>query len=279
MASPTRVTLNLMISASLVVAAIVGCSRAKPIPTPTSLTEGTSTPGGELGVGASEETPSPTARINTPTPLPPTVTPVPTATPVPATPTATAVPPTPTPGTENVDAVVPTVTPPVEDAAVAQELSYTVKWGDSLWALARAFDTTIEEIASRNGLIDTDFIRVGHVLRIETAGSAQPASTVDYVVQHGDSLSLLAQRFGTSVEQLQRTNGIVNPWYIYAGQTLEIPSGASASEATGTPYTVSPGDTLWHVAIRYGTTVWRIRIANNIRNPDLIYPGQVLIIP
>lgn len=280
MPSPARVTLNLIISASLLAVAIGGCSRAKPIPTPASLTEGTSTPGVELAIGALGATPSPTTPVATPTPFAATETPMPTATPVPPTPTATPLPPSPTPEAEDADAAAePTVASPVEDVAVAEELSYTVKWGDSLWALARTFGTTIEDIANRNGLIDTDFIRVGQALRIEVAGSTQPAGTVEYVVQTGDCLSLLAQRFGTSVEELQRANRIVNPWYIYAGQTLEIPSTAVASGATGTHYTVSSGDTLWHVAIRYGTTVWRIRIANNIRNPDLIYPGQVLIIP
>ena len=154
-----------------------------------------------------------------------------------------------------------------------------MKWGDSLLALARYFDTTVEDIARLNGLTHTDFIRVGQVLRIDAVASAEPAAYLTYVVRRGDCLSAIAQRYGTSVEELRRINQIVNPWYIYVGQTLEIPSAGSQPGSSGTQYVVRPGDTLWHMAIRYGTTVWRISIANNIRNPNLIYPGQVLVIP
>jgi len=285
MASATRVTLSLILSVSLLLGTVVGCSRAKPISAPTSTPEGTATPAGGLGLSSLDLTPSPTAGEPSPVPPSPTVAPswTPTATPIPATPTASPVPMTPTPEVDEADAAAgaagATSTPVAEELAAQSEVSYTVRWGDSLWALARVFGTTIDDIAALNGLVDTDFIRVGQALRIHTDVSTQPVPTVEYVVLPGDCLSILAQRFGTSVEELQRTNRIVNPWYIYAGQTLQVPSGTWAAGSGGTRYTVRPGDTLWHVAIRYSTTVWRIRIANNIRNPNLIYPGQVLIIP
>ncbi|MBP1759336.1 MAG: LysM protein,collagen triple helix repeat protein, partial [Firmicutes bacterium] len=44
-------------------------------------------------------------------------------------------------------------------------------------------------------------------------------------------------------------------------------------------YVVKKGDTVWKIAQRYGTTMQAIILANNLRNPDLIYPGQVLFIP
>ena len=70
---------------------------------------------------------------------------------------------------------------------------------------------------------------------------------------------------------LAAANGIRNPSLIYPGQVLRIPGGTA--ERT---YTVQPGDTLWGIAERYGTTVSALAAANGIRNPDLIYPGQVL---
>ena len=92
-----------------------------------------------------------------------------------------------------------------------------------------------------------------------------------YTVQPGDTLWGIAERYGTTVSALAAANGIRNPSLIYPGQVLRIPGGTA--ERT---YTVQPGDTLWGIAERYGTTVSALAAANGIRNPDLIYPGQVL---
>ncbi len=55
--------------------------------------------------------------------------------------------------------------------------------------------------------------------------------------------------------------------------------GVRPAYAQGGAYIVRPGDTLWAIALRYGTTPWAIAAVNGLRNPNLIYPGQRLIIP
>jgi LysM repeat protein len=100
-----------------------------------------------------------------------------------------------------------------------------------------------------------------------------------YTVQRGDTLYSIARRYGTTVNAIAQANGILNPSYIYVGQVLCIPSGGAAPVLTGGYYTVQRGDTLYSIALRYGTSVWAIVAANNIANPSLIYPGQVLLIP
>lgn len=285
MRKTVRVAFSLLLVVTLLSVATTGCRRSKPSGTGASPAGGgesvasmASTPG---GVPPTPLTPTLTHPTATPTLSPTAVIPTPTASPVVPTPTASPIAPT-----LAVETSVPEATPisvvepsPEESATAAEELTYTVKWGDSLWALAGRFETTVADIASLNGLTNTDFIPVGQVLRIQTVAPAQPGTYFTHVVQRGDCLSVIAERYGTTVEELRRINRIVNPWYIYVGQALQVPSGASQEATSGTRYTVRPGDTLWHVAIRYGTTVWRIRIANNLRNPNLIYPGQVLTIP
>jgi LysM repeat protein len=114
-------------------------------------------------------------------------------------------------------------------------------------------------------------------------------SAFSYSVQWGDTLSRLAARFGVSMQSIIDANNISNPDLIYAGQTLEIPDGnatpapqpppsTTPQPQTGT-YTVKSGDTLSAIARRMGTTVTAIAQANNIRNVNLIYVGQVLTIP
>ena len=92
-------------------------------------------------------------------------------------------------------------------------------------------------------------------------------------MQWGDSLSSIAYRYGITVEALMAANGLTNPNFIYAGQTLVIPGASSAPPpASAAPppavtyYTVKWGDTLESIAYRYGTTVAAIMQANNLAN-------------
>jgi putative chitinase len=104
-------------------------------------------------------------------------------------------------------------------------------------------------------------------------------------VQPGDTLGAIARRFGTTVTELVRINNITNPDALQVGQKLTVP-GAGGGAAVNVPaagqgksYTVQRGDTLLSIARRFGLTVKQLQAANNITNPDRIYPGQVLTIP
>ena len=98
-----------------------------------------------------------------------------------------------------------------------------------------------------------------------------------YTVQAGDTLWGIAQKYGVTVQQLCQWNNIANPNLIYPGQVLVIYSSNSFSQAPHT-YTVQAGDTLWGIAQRFGVTVQDLCNWNNISNPNLIYPGQVLTV-
>ena len=96
----------------------------------------------------------------------------------------------------------------------------------------------------------------------------------------GDTLSAIAQRFGTTVSAIAFLNRIADPNRIYAGESLLIPGpGGIELYPTYEAYEVKAGDTLSAIAARYGTTVTEIAAANGIRNPSLIWVGQILEIP
>lgn len=98
--------------------------------------------------------------------------------------------------------------------------------------------------------------------------------TVEYVVQAGDSLWLIARRYGTTVDELIRLNGLTSD-LLNIGQVLRIPSSPSAPYFE---YTVQAGDTLWALARKYDTTVNEIKSLNGLTN-DMLRIGQILRIP
>lgn len=95
---------------------------------------------------------------------------------------------------------------------------YTVKYGDSLSAIASAYGTTYSKLASLNGISNPNYIYPGQCLKV--SGTATVTATKHYSVIWGDSLSTIAYKLGTTVSNLVAKNGIANANYIYPGQSL-----------------------------------------------------------
>lgn len=101
-----------------------------------------------------------------------------------------------------------------------------------------------------------------------------------YTVQSGDSLSVIAAKYGTTYQALAKYNNISNPNVIKVGQKIRIPgSKTGVSSSTSKTYVVKRGDTLSKIAAKYGTTYQVLAKYNNISNPNLIKVGQKIKIP
>ena len=100
-------------------------------------------------------------------------------------------------------------------------------------------------------------------------------TTISYRIRPGDTLSKIADRYGTTAAALAQLNGIANPNRIYAGQVIRIPV-KSSDPPQPAYYVVRRGDTLSGIASRFGTTYQKLMKLNGIRNPNLIYAGQRL---
>ena len=100
-------------------------------------------------------------------------------------------------------------------------------------------------------------------------------TSILYTVQPGNTLWGIAQYFGTTVEDILRYNNIQNPDMIYPGQQIRVPVGMGNIRKW---YVVRPGDTLFSIAQRYGLDVNDLIDNNNLANPNVIYPGQLIML-
>jgi len=111
-----------------------------------------------------------------------------------------------------------------------------------------------------------------------------------YVVQAGDTLFKIAQRFNVNPAALIAANNLTNPNLIFVGQRLIIPSGGGASApvptqppastgTAGSTYIVQAGDTLGKIMAKFNVTASALIAANGLTNPNLIFIGQRLVIP
>ena len=123
-------------------------------------------------------------------------------------------------------------------------------------------------------------VLLAQVLLVVSPAHAQ--SPTVHVVQRGETLYSIARRYGVSVSAICAANSIADPSLIYAGQRLVIPGtgGASApAPSSGGTHVVQPGENLYRIALRYGTTIVALADANGISDPTQIRVGQTLVIP
>lgn len=149
----------------------------------------------------------------------------------------------------------------------------TIRYGDTLSELAIEYNTTVERLVELNNIANPNLIYAGDTLIVPTSDPSSNITQI-YVVQYGDTLSKIAQEYGTTVATLASINNIQNVNLIYVGQIIKIPS--SSYDMSHRLYVVKRGDTLWGISRRFGVSIARIVMLNRIANPNLIYPGNVL---
>ncbi|MGQ9598945.1 MAG: PA14 domain-containing protein [Anaerolineae bacterium] len=119
------------------------------------------------------------------------------------------------------------------------------------------------------------------LMSLPLAGEASTCDPVRHVVKAGENLTQIARAYGVTVAAIVSANNLWNPNLIYVGQVLLIPVPCTPPPTRGCTaiHIVKRGEYLKAIALRYGTTVSVLVQLNNIRNPNLIYPGQRLKVP
>ncbi|MEC1405819.1 C40 family peptidase [Bacillus halotolerans] len=170
-------------------------------------------------------------------------------------------------------------------AGAASAQSVKVKKGDTLWDLSKKYGTTISKIKSENKL-HSDIIYAGQTLSINgksaASGSKSSSSSSTYKVVSGDSLWKISKKYGMTINELKKLNGLKSD-LLRIGQVLKVKGSSSSSSSSSSSvstsatstYKVVSGDSLSKIAKKYGTTVSKIKSLNGLKS-DLIYVGQVL---
>ena len=162
--------------------------------------------------------------------------------------------------------------------------TYVVQSGNTLSGIAEMFGTTVQELVQINNIANPNLIFPGQVLKILTNSTNNGEETrgvgsITYTVQRGDTLSQIAQIYNVTVAHIVEINGIQNPNLIFPGEKLRI-TESNVQELNpilqSNFYTVQRGDTLSGIALKFGVTVRYLVNLNGIRNPNLIYAGQIL---
>ena len=169
----------------------------------------------------------------------------------------------------------------------ASAATYTVKSGDSLSKIGKAYNISYKTIMNTNNLTST-LIFPGQQLNIgenQTSTTSSPSSTTTYTVKSGDSLSKIGSQYGVSYKTLMDWNNLSST-LIHIGQklvvkgsttsTIKPPSNSSGSSNTST-YIVRSGDSLSKIGSRYGISYQTIMKLNNLSS-TAISVGQKLII-
>ena len=170
-------------------------------------------------------------------------------------------------------------------AASACGTSYTIVSGDTLRKIATKCDTTVYALRRANPQIGGgDLIYAGQTLLLPGATTYGPDGSTVYIVARGDTLRLIASRFGTSIAVIISLNpDITDANVIYEGQRLILSGTGNTTpppSPSGHTYTIQSGDTLRKIAARTSTTVDAILQVNpQISNSNLIYVGQVINLP
>lgn len=152
---------------------------------------------------------------------------------------------------------------PVQEQEEESKNVYVVKKGDSLYKIAKEYDTTINELIKLNNLSNTN-LSIGQILKIPTVKSDEPEYL--YTVKSGDSLYKIAREYNTTVDELMKLNNL-SSISLSIGQTLKIPQ--ITTSAQDNYYTVKSGDNLYKIASKYNTTVNNLVNLNNLSSTTL----------
>jgi len=150
---------------------------------------------------------------------------------------------------------------------------HTVDRGETLSGIATRHGIDVATLRAVNDL-DDDNLVAGTTLHIPDIDATRNEPRI-HEVDEGESLWIIARRYGVSVAQLRSWNALGSDTTLHPGDRLSIYGGNETAERR---YTVERGDSLWEIARRFGVRVSDLRAWNTLPEEAVLQPGQTLVV-
>ena len=164
---------------------------------------------------------------------------------------------------------------------------HRVRRGETLSTIARRHRTSVRKIMRANKLRRSNYIVAGRLLKIPKRGyeyrppkrkKLKSKYGPTHTVARGDSLWIIANRYGTTAQKIQQLNNL-STTELYVGQILVLPQEGSGQDNIGMKtYRVEHGDSPFEIAVRHNMSLDRLLRMNNLTSRSTIYPGQQLVV-
>jgi len=184
---------------------------------------------------------------------------------------------------------------PISQPPQNQYARHRVRSGETLSTIAARYHTSVRRIMQANNLSKSNYIVAGKTLKIPLRGttfstvSSTPVNPADvpdvHIVRRGDSLWIIAKRYGTTVKRIQALNGL-STTNLSIGQRLRIKETTETATASNRlseintddlrAYVVKKGDSPFTIAQENNTSLDRLLQLNHLSKWSTIYPGQTL---
>ncbi|MGQ9473252.1 MAG: LysM peptidoglycan-binding domain-containing protein [Candidatus Caldatribacteriaceae bacterium] len=173
---------------------------------------------------------------------------------------------------------------------------YQVQKGDTLWSIARKFNTSVRSLMEVNGLNENSILQIGQKILISTTINTPvsqeeiSSTTITHIVKQGESLWVIARLYGVSMKSIMEANSLNEHSILQVGMKLAIPgiavSKVSSKGATSSApkenyqtYRIQPGDTLWSISRRFRISVDTLAKVNGLNESSILKVGRELRIP
>ncbi len=156
-----------------------------------------------------------------------------------------------------------------------------VKRGETLSEIADRYGTSVNRLMEMNGLHDANDLWAGSSIKVP-GNVYSGGSSGNYTVKTGETLSEIADRYGTSVNRLVRLNGLRDANDLWAGSRIQVPGASAlprvAINQNAKTHKVQPGESLSSISNRYGISMQRLIAINGINNPNQVIAGSTLVL-
>jgi LysM repeat protein len=184
--------------------------------------------------------------------------------------------------------------------AAVKMTKHTIKSGETLYTIAHANHTTIEEVRKANGLKKGDTLKIGKVLTVpkdtyspnKSKSKKSISKTTKHIIKSGETLYIIAHANHTTIEKVRKANGLKKGDTLKIGRVLTVPkdtyfSNKKIAKKTTkkksvvkiAKHSIKKGETLFAIARKHHTTIDEVRKTNGLKKGDTLKIGRVIKVP